>query len=100
MPSYCDIGYSFDEINKKCIKDVCSSKENGQESGKEINETDINGKEINETDINGTDINGTEYENPQIHASGKKKGFKKYSYIGLSIILFLLLFTAGLLNCL
>ena len=100
VPSYCDMGYSFDEINKKCIKDVCSSKEIGQESGKEINETDINGKEINETDINGTDINGTEYENPQIHASGKKKGFKKYSYIGLSIILFLLLFTAGLLYCL
>ena len=25
IPSYCDIGYLFDQKNKKCIKDICSS---------------------------------------------------------------------------
>ena len=24
VPSYCDLGYTFDKINKKCIKDICS----------------------------------------------------------------------------
>jgi hypothetical protein len=25
VPAYCDMGYRFDQKNKKCVKDVCSS---------------------------------------------------------------------------
>ena len=41
VASYCDSGYTFDKINKKCIKDSCSSvepEENGKENEEEKEE--------------------------------------------------------------
>lgn len=46
IPSYCDLGYTFDKTNKKCMKDACSSfdvfdeQENENESGENEEERD------------------------------------------------------------
>ena len=61
MPSYCDIGYTFDKTKKKCIKEVCSSfdvpndneKENEKENeNKEENEIENEEENIIEEEIN------------------------------------------------
>ena len=87
VPSYCDVGYGFDETNKKCIKDICSSKLllGQQENNQESEEIEEENEEENENE------NKKEKEKYQKFYQAKKSGNSKLVLcIILPIILFLL----------
>ena len=48
VPSYCDIGYIFDHKEHKCIIDICSDKQEGQEEEEEEKDEGNGGKKEDE----------------------------------------------------
>ena len=66
IPSYCDIGYTFDKTKKKCIKEVCSSFDVPNDNEKENEnkeEKEIENEEENEIEIENEEENKIEEEN-------------------------------------
>ena len=81
IASYCDSGYTFDKINKKCIKDTCSSLEPDEEEEENESEKEKEKEKENES----------QKEKREIYPRKKEKKSKLALYIALPISLVLLL---------
>ena len=97
VASYCDSGYTFDKINKKCIKDSCSSvepEENGKENEEEKEEEKEKEKEEEkekEKEKEKENEKENEKEKAKLYSRKKGKKSKLALYIALPISLLLLL---------
>ena len=90
IASYCDSGYTFDKINKKCIKDTCSSLEpDEEEEEEEENESEKEKEKEKEKEIEKE--NESQKEKREIYPRKKEKKSKLALYIALPISLVLLL---------
>ena len=86
VASYCDSGYTFDKILKKCIKDICSSVEPNEEE--EENES---GKENEEEKEKEKEEENNNEKEKKIYPKKKGKKSNLALYIVLPIALALLL---------
>ena len=99
VPSYCDIGYTFDKTNKKCIKDYCSYidipiETNEEEEKKEEEEEKKEEEEKEEEEEKKEEEKEEEESNKNkeiLYSRKKKKKSNLAFYITLPIALILLL---------
>ena len=81
VPTYCDIGYIFDEANKICVKDICSSiNDDEQEEEKEENEiieeekeNEVNKEKYEEENEENGEENENERENIEENGEEEKE---------------------------
>ena len=73
VPIYCDMGFIFDEKNKICVKDVCSSIPISQEEFEEENEETTEKEHFEENKENMDELKEKEFENSKIENEEEKR---------------------------
>ena len=100
VPYYCDIGYIFDTLNKKCIKDICTedeSDEEEEEEHKEEKEEESEEKEGEEEEKEEEKYEEEENNRNNDKIEPEKEDFPVYAIVLISVGVVLILIIVGII---